>query len=824
MTPELWAQVKAAFDEVRDLPPDERSSRLAEMLARDAGLHRHVVTLLEADRASSGFLEHSPFTAIGRAIERRAAPPPRIGAYRIVREIGRGGMGVVLLGARDDDAYQKDVAIKVMRAGGDHGLLRRFTDERRILAQLTHPNIAVLLDGGTTERGEPFLVMEYIDGKPIDTHCNAAGLSIHDRLRLFLLVCAAVQHAHQRLVVHRDIKPANILVTGEGVPKLLDFGIAKLLAHEEGPGATVTVAQLLTPEYAIPEQIRGEAITVATDVYALGVVLYHLLTGTRPYAPTTDRPHELARAICEDDPARPSSRKSMAGDLDTIVLKALQKNPERRYSSVEAFAADITRYLEGRPVLAHADSIAYRASKFVRRHRSGVIAAAALAIAVIGGAAATFWQWRTALANQAIAERRFNDVRSLARSVVFEIDDAVADLPGATKARALIVQKGLEYLDAAGKEAAGDRDLQLEVAAAYARISEIQDNVGTANLGDEKAGMASAEKALAMRRSVLLANPDHVPSMRAYASSLRQLALLKSATPAALDLYAELIELREKLAAITSEPQDLYNLAATHHSRGQELGGVDRLDEALREYDRALAGYEARLTREPDHQPTLRSVSLLKKNAGAVYHLQGRFDLALASFQRALEIDEAQLAREPDSVQAKLNKTFALGSVGGALAASGRTSEALTYHRRALAIREELSALDPANVTARAALLRAYHSLGQLQVRDDPAGALATLQRALRVLESATVRTRELDRAAARIHGGIGDAYVAVAKAGSGGRLRAERYRQAIASYERSRTAFEAVRATGALTGPDAAVFTSVMKAIAELRGSERWP
>jgi non-specific serine/threonine protein kinase/serine/threonine-protein kinase len=597
----------------------------------------------------------------------------------------------------------------------------------------------------------------------------------------------------------------------------LDFGIAKLLEDGAGPGATVTVAQLLTPEYASPEQIRGEAITVATDVYALGVVLYRLLTGARPYAPTTDRPHELARAICEDDPARPSSKRHMAADLDTIVLKALQKDPGRRYSSVEAFAGDIRRYLEGRPVLAHGDSIAYRAGKFVRRHRTSVAAAAALVIAVIGGAATTFWQWRTAAANQALAERRFNDVRNLAHSVVFDIHDAVADLPGATKARALIVQKGLEYLDAAGREAAGDRDLQLEVAAAYERISDIQANVGTANLGQGQPASITAAKALAMRQSVALANPDHPPALRAHASSLSQMAYVKGETAEAFGFLADLIKLRKRIAGMTSDPEDGFLLAEAHHVHGQFLSGVDRFDDALNEFEHARAGYEMRLESDPTHLRATSNLSLLMKNAGAVHHRVNRFDRALASFQRALELDEARLAKEPASVQARMNKTFALGSIAGALADSGKTREAIEYHRRALAIREELSAQDPANAAAFVSMLRTHQRIGLLQVRDDPAAAIATLQQAQRLIDVRSVRTREADAIAAWIHGSLGDAYAAAATSGVAS-LRAERRRRAIASYERSRTAFETLRASGTLPGPDAQALAEVTKTIAKLR------
>ena len=433
-------------------------------------------------------------------------------------------------------------------------------------------------------------------------------------------------------------------------------------------------------------------------------------------------------------------------------------------------------------MLAHDDSIAYRATKFIRRHRAGVAAAAAIVVALVAGALATAWQWRVAERERTIAERRFNDVRNLARSVVFEIHDAVADLPGATKARALIVRKRAGVSRCRRSRSHRGSRPELEVAAAYARISEIQANIGTANLGDEKAAITTAEKALAMRRSVTLAYPDHAPALRALAMSLRQMAYLKFDTPEADDLLGELLELRERIAGMTADPEDAYNLAAAHHNYGQYLAAAGRLDDALNEFARGRAGYETRLKADPGHLMALGNFSLLMKNIGAVHHREKRLDLALASYQQALELDDARLAKEPDSVQAKMNKTFSLGSIAGALGDGGRTREAIEYHRRALAIREQISAQDPANASALAIMLRSHQSIGLLQVRDDPAAAIATLLQAQRVIESRSVRTRELDTVAAWIYASIGDAYGAAAKAASNARLRAEHRQQAIAS------------------------------------------
>jgi serine/threonine protein kinase len=325
-----------------------------------------------------------------------------VGPYRLIREIGSGGMGTVFLAVRNDDAFQRRVAIKVLRRGMDtDAIVRRFRHERQILASLQHPYIAGLLDGGSTSDGLPYFAMEYVQGQNISDFCEARTLDTTARLELFRKVCAAVQYAHQNLIIHRDIKPANVLVTSDGTPKLLDFGIAKLVNPEVGGQTLAPTAaglQLMTPDYASPEQVRGETVTTATDVYSLGVLLYELLTGRRPYELTSRSLADVAHVICHAEPERPSTavtqpvrgatsphtdrlRRRLAGDLDNIALKALSKEPDRRYASVDQFSEDVRRHLAGLPVIARKDTVGYRAAKFVRRNK-GVVAAGAATLIV----------------------------------------------------------------------------------------------------------------------------------------------------------------------------------------------------------------------------------------------------------------------------------------------------------------------------------------------------------------------------------------------------------------------------------------------------------
>ena len=421
---ERWARVKELFEAVVDLDPSQRAALLDSECGGDESLRAEIESLLKSDERSNDFIEQPAF-AIPRDLFPDNVDEPfvgrQFGAYQVIREIGRGGLGAVYLAARADDEYRKEVAIKLVRRGLDtEDILRRFRNERQILAQLDHPNIARLIDGGTTDDGLPYFVMEYVNGVPINVYCDANALRTSERLELFRKVCAAITYAHQNLVIHRDLKPSNILVTQEGDLKLLDFGIAKLLsASDELFTQTSPALRVMTPEYASPEQIKGDRIMTTSDVYSLGVLLYELLTGQRPYRLKTRTPEEIARAITEQEPERPSTAiardvgnsknqipnpKSLRGDLDNIVLMAMRKEPARRYSSVGQFSEDIRRHLEGLPVIARKDTVTYRASKFVNRHRIGVAAAALILLSLIGGIVVTLIEVRTARRERAKAE------------------------------------------------------------------------------------------------------------------------------------------------------------------------------------------------------------------------------------------------------------------------------------------------------------------------------------------------------------------------------------------------------------------------------------
>ncbi len=410
-----WDRLERLFYQALDLQPADRPAFLDEACGDDSSLRKEIESLLESSSKTFGFLQ-KPIEQAAQGVAAKDVGQ-RIGPYQLMGLLGEGGMGEVYLAVRADQLYQQEVAIKVMRPGlkQAQAMLVRFSAERQILASLNHPNVARLLDAGITDHDAPYLVMEYVKGIPIDEYCHSQKLDTNERLRLFRTVCGAVEYAHKNLVVHRDIKPANILVTPEGTPKLLDFGIAKLLNPEvDEQSVTQTRERMMTPEYASPEQIRGEQITTATDVYALGVLLYELLTGQRPFRLDSKSPFEVFQIICEQEPEPPSIatqaavaplepevRRQLSGDLDNIVLMAMRKEPARRYASVSALSADVQAYLSGYPVRARTATWTYRSSKFIRRHKAAVVATALFAVALIGFSIAM-----GLLARQANRERR----------------------------------------------------------------------------------------------------------------------------------------------------------------------------------------------------------------------------------------------------------------------------------------------------------------------------------------------------------------------------------------------------------------------------------
>jgi tetratricopeptide (TPR) repeat protein len=731
MTPAQWSELDGILKSALDMPESEQDTWIARECQGRPELRRDVESLLRAHRAAETFLEPYTHTQGGR----------RIGPYLLVEEIGAGGMGAVYRARREDEDFKQEVAVKLMRASLEMRpeAVRRFLDERQILAALAHPNIARLLDGGYTSEGTPYIVMEYVAGTPITDYCARNELDLTARLRLFLELATGVQFAHQHLVIHRDIKPANVLVTGEGTPKLLDFGIAKLL-DPEAPGAETTLRPL-TPDYASPEQVRGGAMSTASDVYSLGVLLYELVAGRRPYQ-LADTPLDQAiETICVRDPAPPSTvSQNVPEDLDAIVMKALRKEPESRYASVREFAEDIDRYLGFRPVLARQGTYRYVARKFVRRHRAGVATAAAACIFLAASAGLVIRESQVARFERDRAQRRFNEVRRLAHSVIFDLEDKIAALPGSTPVRKELIANVIGYVDGLAKEAAGDPGLQQELAEAYMRIGEVQGG-GNENLGDPQGALASFQKAEQIAQALVAAQPSF-GARKLLVEALRGVGLVYKQT----NDRVKAEQYRKETLAMARDLQKQYpgneDAEILLADSLFDMAALTKDSQSLGYRLEALPIFEELLRAKPSDPKRQRNAALIHKFI-AGYWLDLRSDRALPYLQRALALDEAQLANNPGHQGAKLDLSIDYSQFGSYYFVKHDLPTAIRYQRKTLAIRRELAASDPKDVWKQERLAYSLTSTAGLLIgTHNYQAALANLDESRRISERLGISNR----------------------------------------------------------------------------------
>ncbi|MEZ5289462.1 MAG: serine/threonine-protein kinase [Vicinamibacterales bacterium] len=689
LSKERWQRLQSLFTALVDEPADRQRIAVDALTDDDASLAAELGRML----AASGSAAHD-LGAVVRAgtamVDRVTSAPPRaFGRYRVVGEIGRGGMGVVYEAVSDDEFRQR-VAVKVAPFAGTPELEQRFALERRILARLEHPNIARFLDAGT-EGGHPYVVMEFVDGEPLTAYGRSRALSLAARVALFRPVCAAVQYAHQHLVVHRDLKPSNILVTADGVPKLLDFGIATILEPGRVPGATLG-AVTWTPDYASPEQVAGQPVSTQSDVYSLGLVLYELLTGQPAQRADTSSPLALTRSVCEAEPPPPSARaaaeglpalaRQLRGDLDTVVMTAVAKDPARRYGTAAALAEDLDRAMRGEPIHARPHTAWYRTRKFLARNRVAAAAAAIVALSLGVGAAATAYQARR-------AERRFQQVRALANAFVFDVHDRIATLPGATSARKAIVETALTYLENLREEAGDDASLARELAAAYEKVAGVQGHPLQANLGDPAGALVS------------------------YARAAELLSPLSAGGDVSATLALGTVEMRS---------------GQVLRARGDRAGAIAAFERA-----RTLAEQADRV------RPDRASVDLL----GELYADIARWAMdsreverANAAAEQAMTYAERLVALDGGASHARDGLATALNALGSARLVSGRLAQAAEAFRRGIELREALVAAEPRNVDLRRGLIVSYGNLGDVlagrtgQNLGDVAGASQALRRA----------------------------------------------------------------------------------------------
>jgi serine/threonine protein kinase len=693
MSPEQWRQARQIFEEALDHPASARETFVREACKGDQRLFEEVASLLASnDLADDGFLNPviEGVTTTDRLEGRQLGP------YRILHRLGQGGMGAVYLAERADEQYRRRVALKLVRPGYDDGhLLRRFSNERQLLAVLDHPNIVKLLDAGVTTDGIPYFVMDYVEGQPIDQFCQSRNLSIPERLALFREVCAAVHCAHRNLVVHRDLKPSNILVTPDGSPKLLDFGIAKLLRPEYGSGVIglTRTLQPMTPEFASPEQVTGQPITTSSDVYSLGVLLYRLVAGRHPYEMNTNSAAEVERAICETNPERPSAvakseggRRRLGSDLDNIVLMAMRKEPQRRYPSAEHLSEDIRRYLANQPVTARKDTLLYRASKFTRRHRVGVAAASLAAIALIASAAVAWHEKR-------IAEARLAELQNSATFMLFNLNDELRK-NGVTAGRKLLMAKALDLFDKMANDAGSDEDLKQKAAYGYMRVGDIQGgNPAVPNIGDTESARKSYAKELELGRAmkpgqmadIVIANSNVGMGRLDVLSGARSSAEAHFQT--AMSLYRAAGDSSEARHGMMVVSEQLGNLQKQQGNLQAATVEYSRSLEIARELDRT---HPSPLTQsDVENEALLYGLTLA--SAGHAEESLNAIREALAIAQRLAGTDKSK----------RRDEASAYGYLGYVLAVGGRPGEAIDAYQQSIGILEKLAAEDPKNQLAR---------------------------------------------------------------------------------------------------------------------------
>ncbi len=850
--PDNWEKVQEVFFAAADLPSAEQQRFLEGACRGNPDLRRDVDSLLVADRTHSHDIDLAVEAAAQQMVGGDPAIGARFGSWRVSREIGRGGMGIVYLAIRDDAQFQKQAALKLIRAGMDTAeLLLRFRHERQILASLDHPYIARLIDGGTTPEGRPFLVMDYVEGLRIDHWCRDRGIAVEDRCRLFLKVCEAVSYAHRSLVVHRDLKPGNILIAADGSPKLLDFGVAKLLAADRDPALT-SGGLALTPDYASPEQILGQPITTATDIYSLGAILYQLLSGTKPHRLDSATPADVQRAVCQTEIPRPSAvvdrrlpnaarlGRHLAGDLDNIVMMALRKEPERRYSSVDQFADDIRRHLDGRAVRARQNSLAYRTRKFLHRRRFELAGTAIVVASLVAGIVMALSQGRQAetarqaaesqrkvaevqravaereraraeaarlsesvqhriadeqrdraVRESARAEQRLTELLDLADRTLFDIHDAIAALPGTVEARQRLVRTTLDYLESLEKTHGLDDRMRLVLSSAYLKIGAAQGDPMGPSLQDSEGALRSYRKAEAVLAPLYSRRRDNPTVMLRWLQIERGLADLTARnghTREAAEAFVALLPAAHRLGQLgPSNLEWARQEAETTHSLSWALRHSSDFRGSLVRADQAIALWLDLVSRFPADLDVKRQLGSAYASAAASI----TDDLALAAryFVQSIQMREQILQARPEDMALRRDLIVVYGNYASLLGMPwqnnlGRYEEARAYCQKSVALARELAKADPHNMTAQYDLGMALSRLGM--VDPDAQGmseSLRTLQEAVAIIEPVARANPKSSNIAVQL---------ALAQEYAGRRLRsqgqtsaaAEQYRKSLATID----------------------------------------
>jgi non-specific serine/threonine protein kinase/serine/threonine-protein kinase len=788
MTPERWQQVRDVLEQALELAPGERSSFLDGACSSDPSLRREVDVLLDSDpKLPSSFLQSSALAdGLGAYLDGIGFPAGLEAGqvfaqrFQLVRKLGEGGMGQVWLAEQIVPVWRQ-VALKLIKAGMyDEAVLQRFKAELQSLAIMDHPAIAKVFDAGATPQGQPYFVMEYVPGLPITEYCDQKKLSIRERLDLFIQACEGVQHAHQKAIIHRDLKPSNILVVevdGKPIPRIIDFGLAKTIAPQvAGETFFTQVGHFVgTPGYMSPEQAdpNVQDIDTRTDVYSLGVTLYVLLAGLQPFETRLRQKQpldELLRKVREEEPLRPSTKvsaerdtptgtaeargveprqlvKLLRGDLDWIAMKALEKDRARRYGSPSELAGDIRRYLNHEPIVARPASAAYRSGKFIKRHKISMAVTAVFAVVILAGAVAIVREERIARMEEARAERRFESLRKLTNSLLFEFHDSIENLPGSTGARELVVTRALEYLQQIEADARDDPAMLRDLAAAYERIGRIRGEENHPHLGGAGSFQETKqlyEKALTIRQRLAAANPgdtslqvDLIGTMSLVDAIHYQMGDLDGAA----DIGQRRLQIEERLAKSHDSPKLELDIADSLVGAGCLKVWLGEYESALDDERRALTMNEAFLRADPTSILKGRRVLISHNWIAIALKFDRKYDAAADEFRTALQIGEQLAARDPNNTGVQAFLAGDNEELCKSLAYAGSFSEVRGRCQRAIAMNESLVKSDKNNVQAVADLASSNLTMGlALYLMHSPREALVYVRRADAMFQSVAVR------------------------------------------------------------------------------------
>ena len=766
-----WYLIEEIFQKAVERPESERRNYVKEACGGDEGLRSEVESLLASD--SGGNTVQNLIAGDIKDLEHASSSSEtgqQVGPYRLIRELDSGGMGAVFLGVRSDDQYFQIVAVKMMRKGMESpALIQRFRAERQILATLKHPNIGAILDGGETDDGRPYIVMEYVEGQPITQASESRGLVIRQRVELFRSLCSAIHYAHQKLIIHRDIKPSNVLVTAEGIVKLIDFGISKPLAPEILYGEmpqTETSQRLLTPDYASPEQILGKDLTTASDIYSLGVLLFELLTGTQPYTLRELSAAAAERLVCEQEIRKPSqvaglsrqTKRELAGDLDRIIQMAVDPDPARRYLSAQHFEEDLVRYLKGKPIAARKATAFYRLRKFIYRHKTAAVMTFATIAVVV--CAILFDSWRSRR-----AARRVNQIETLADSTISDMTDKLQNSSAPAATQVALLHSTLHYLDQLRQGSGNDPHALLALAKAYQRIGDVQGSPSSAaNLGDPVSAVTSYQAALQTALEAHARLPDD-DSSRVLIETYQRLANIQSysgSSTAARDSYQHALLLaRDLWRQKPREVSRIQLLVTTEIGLGElDLDDLEP-DQAMASLDDALQVFGDNQSGNEDHDRTL---LILHWTLGRLLQETGHEAEALASFRRSIAIDEDLARTQGASQRAKATLTALYLAMIEPLAGQetlnlGDSKQARVYARQALDMAQAETAADPTNDQARSDLMAAYAGMADSILTVQPDAAAGWYRKAI------AMNNKLADREAARnymaeLEDGLADALI----------------------------------------------------------------